>query len=63
MPTPMPTRAEVLELVNQRVPDFSDTKKDELVTSTLAILAEPRYAKMVDEPLAAVKLAVARLVR
>lgn len=63
MPTPMPTHDEILTIVQGRVPDYSPAKQEEVATTTLAILAEPRYEKMKDTPLAAVKLAVARLNR
>jgi hypothetical protein len=63
MAIPMPTREEVLELVNERVPGFDDAKKEELVTSALAVMAEPRYERMTGSPMAAVKMAVARLSR
>lgn len=54
------TREQVLALVNERVPTYTDEQKENLVTAALAVLSEPKYAWLSDYPLTAVKIAIAR---
>jgi hypothetical protein len=55
------TRDQILVLVNQRVPYFTSEQKDVLITSALSILVEPKYSNFADQPMVAVKIAIARL--
>ena len=55
------TNDQILALVNERVPNFTTDQKNGLVTVVQSILADSKYVWLVDKPMVAVKIAIARL--